>query len=117
MSLISFHKFLISAAILFCAVFAIHQWSAYRAEGGGVTLLTAIVFALAGAGLGFYLAHLRDFLRLPARRAAPREAPKYALGAQTRSGNGGRIGAAEPVAPEAPQARAAGRSNGKEHAG
>lgn len=69
MSLISFHKFLITTAIVFCLVFALRQFSEFRATRDGWTLLTAIAFGIAVVGLAFYLKHLRQFLKIPTARA------------------------------------------------
>ena len=65
MSLIGFHKFLITTAILFSLGFAIRQWSEFRSDGNVWTLMTAIVLAAAAAALGYYLMHLRDILKIP----------------------------------------------------
>ena len=70
MSLIAFHKFLISTAIVFCFVFAIRQLSEFRAGGDGLNLLTAIAFGIASAALAFYLRHLRRVLRIPSEHEA-----------------------------------------------
>ncbi|MBI4502202.1 MAG: hypothetical protein HY700_13705 [Gemmatimonadetes bacterium] len=60
--MIAFHRFLIGTAIIFCAVFAIWAIVAYRADGGVLPLVLGVTFALAGAGLGYYLKNLRRFL-------------------------------------------------------
>ncbi|MBI3740739.1 MAG: hypothetical protein HY257_03145 [Chloroflexi bacterium] len=65
MSLIAFHKFLITAAILFCAGFALRQWSDYRASGEGLALLMTVAFGIAAGGLGIYLKHLSAVLKIP----------------------------------------------------
>ena len=70
MSLIAFHKFLISTAIVFCFVFAIRQLSEFKASGDGVSLLTAIAFGIASAALAVYLRHLRRVLRIPSEHEA-----------------------------------------------
>ncbi len=85
MSLIAFHRFLISAAILFCLGFSVRQFSEFQALGGGWPLTLAIVFGVAAVALGYYLMHLRDFLRLPSRGAG--DASRDVRG---RSGKGGR---------------------------
>ncbi len=69
MSLIAFHRFLISTAILFCLGFSVRQFSEFQVTGGSWPLILAIVFGIAAAALGYYLVHLRDFLRLPSRGA------------------------------------------------
>ena len=62
MSLISFHRFLIAAAIVFCFGFAVWElmtWWVGRAPGA---LLLGVTFLVLGAGLIVYLARLRSFL-------------------------------------------------------
>jgi hypothetical protein len=59
MSLIGFHKLLIATAILFCALFAAWQGVIFTRTGA---VLNAASFALAAAGLTYYLANLRRFL-------------------------------------------------------
>lgn len=71
MSLIAFHKFLISTAIVFCVVFALRQLSEFKATGDNWVLLTAIAFGVAAAALGFYLTHLSGFLKIPTEDQAP----------------------------------------------
>ena len=68
MSLISFHRFLIAAAILFCSGFAVWELLAFREQGGVPALLLALAFAAAAAALAYYLRHLSRFLRLPPER-------------------------------------------------
>jgi hypothetical protein len=60
--MIAFHRFLIGTAILFCAVFAVWAIVAYHTEGSALPLVLGIAFALAAAGLGYYLKNLRRFL-------------------------------------------------------
>lgn len=60
--MIPFHRFLISTAILFCAVFAAWAFVAYRASGSAAELAFAVGFAAAGVGLGYYLRNLNRFL-------------------------------------------------------
>jgi hypothetical protein len=60
--MIAFHRFLIGTAILFCAVFAVWAIVAFRSEGGTLPLVLGIAFALAAAGLAYYLKNLRRFL-------------------------------------------------------
>jgi hypothetical protein len=62
MSLIGFHKLLISTAITFCAVFAAWQGALFVQEGAGVSLALAAFFALMAAALAYYLANLQRFL-------------------------------------------------------
>jgi hypothetical protein len=64
MSLVSFHRFLITAAILFCLGFAGWEARAYASGGGTQPLIWAIVFLLLGAGLVVYLARLASILKL-----------------------------------------------------
>ncbi|MFQ5688930.1 MAG: hypothetical protein ACE5HQ_01485 [Gemmatimonadota bacterium] len=63
MSIIGFHRLLITIAILFCAGFAVRESVRWAAGAGGLALLLAGGFALAAAGLGYYLAHLSRFLQ------------------------------------------------------
>ncbi|WP_419948605.1 hypothetical protein [Candidatus Palauibacter sp.] len=62
MSIIGFHRFLITTAIVFCAVFAAWEFRIYSASGGFGPLALAVIFALAAAGLTYYLANLARFL-------------------------------------------------------
>lgn len=62
MSLIGFHRFLISTAILFCGGFAIWEFLSFAATGSTPTLILGIFFGLAAGGLGYYLANLARFL-------------------------------------------------------
>jgi hydrogenase-4 membrane subunit HyfE len=62
MSLISFHRLLISAGIGFCVVFAgweVRQWLSDRGVG---PLVLAVSFALLGVGLYLYLRRLNRIL-------------------------------------------------------
>ncbi len=69
MSLIAFHKFLISTAIVFCLGFAFRQLSEFQATGEGWTLITAIAFGTAAVVLVYYLRHLSVILHLPTPHA------------------------------------------------
>ena len=60
--MIAFHRFLIGTAIIFCAVFAVWSIVAFRSEGGTLPLILGVTFALAAAGLAYYLKNLRRFL-------------------------------------------------------
>ena len=60
--MIAFHRFLIGTAIVFCAVFAVWSIVAFRSSGGALPLVLGAVFALAAAGLSYYLKNLRRFL-------------------------------------------------------
>lgn len=62
MSLIGFHKVLITAGILFCVGFGGWRFLSYARGGGAVDLVVAAVSLLAAAGLGTYLAMLGRFL-------------------------------------------------------
>jgi len=62
MTLISFHKLLITAAILFCGGFAVWEFSAYGTEGEVLSLVMGITFAILAAGLVYYLVNLQRFL-------------------------------------------------------
>jgi hypothetical protein len=59
---IAFHRFLISAAIVFCVVIGIWLFSEFRVDGGAGLLVLAVSFAGAAVGLGYYLKHLQRFL-------------------------------------------------------
>jgi hypothetical protein len=65
MSLIAFHKFLITTAILFSLGLAARQGSEFQKTEDVVHLITAVVFAALALGLGVYLRRLRHFLKLP----------------------------------------------------
>ena len=60
--MIPFHRFLITAAILFCVGFAAWAFVAYRATGASGDLAFALAFAAAAAALGYYLKNLNRFL-------------------------------------------------------
>lgn len=62
MSLISFHRLLISAGIGFCVVFAAWEARHWLAGGGTGPLLLAVSFAVLGLGLYLYLRRLRRIL-------------------------------------------------------
>jgi hypothetical protein len=62
--MIIFHRFLIGTAICFCLGFAAWTFADWRGGGGGAgELALAVIFACAGAALGYYLKHLDRFLR------------------------------------------------------
>ena len=63
MSLIGFHKLLIATAILFCALFAVWQGIIFTRTGAVLNVALAASFALAAAGLTYYLANLQRFLK------------------------------------------------------
>ena len=60
--MITFHRFLIGTAIVFCLGFA--RWSqlAYRASGDTLLLTLAIVFGAIAVGFAYYLKNLKRFL-------------------------------------------------------
>lgn len=62
MTLIGFHRLLITAAILFCGGFAAWEFSRYGEGGGTAALALGVTFALLTAGLVYYLINLRRFL-------------------------------------------------------
>ena len=70
MSIIGFHRFLIATAIVFCAVFAAWEFRIFASAGSLGALLIGVAFALAAAGLAYYLANLTRFLS-GTRRDAP----------------------------------------------
>lgn len=63
MGVIGFHRFLISAAILFCFGFGIWELLHYADTSAPASLVTAIVFFILGGALGYYLLNLQRFLR------------------------------------------------------
>ena len=71
MSLIAFHKFLITTAIFFCLVFSVRQFSEFRATGDSATLVIAIAFGIATLALGYYLKHLSGILKISTRVSVP----------------------------------------------
>lgn len=60
--MIPFHRLLISTAIVFCIVFAVWAFAAYRATGGMLQLVLGVAFAFASLALGYYLKNLNRFL-------------------------------------------------------
>lgn len=60
--MISFHRLLISTAIVFCAGFALWSGWHYRESGGVGTLAVTVAFAAATVALTYYLRHLKRFL-------------------------------------------------------
>lgn len=65
MSLIAFHRVLITTGILFSGGFAAWEIDRFAAGGGGLHLLLGAVFGLAALGLIWYLLHLERFLGRP----------------------------------------------------
>lgn len=64
MSLVSFHRFLITAGIVFCFGYAGWEARAYAAGGGTRPLIWAALFFLLGVALAVYLARLTSILKL-----------------------------------------------------
>ena len=62
MGIIGFHKFLISAAILFCLGYAGWEFAAYADGGETGRLMLALLFAAFALGLSVYLANLKRIL-------------------------------------------------------
>lgn len=62
MSLVSFHRFLISAAIVFCIGYAGWEAAAFTRTRTAGHLVTAAVFVGLGLGLAWYLSRLARFL-------------------------------------------------------
>lgn len=62
MSIVAFHRLLISCAILFCLFFGLWSGAAWSRRGSALDLVLAGVFLLAGAGLVWYLIRLNRFL-------------------------------------------------------
>lgn len=62
MSLIAFHRFLISAGIVFCLGFAGWEVAEFTRTRSTGALVLAAVFFLLGVGLAWYLSRLARFL-------------------------------------------------------
>jgi hypothetical protein len=62
MSLISFHRLLITTAIVFCGGFALWEFDNASAGGGAAAFVIGTVFVVLAGGLGVYLKHLKRFL-------------------------------------------------------
>lgn len=62
MSLISFHRILITTAILFCAGYGVYELSAFTKGGGNGSLVISGLFFVFTAALTYYLRHLKHFL-------------------------------------------------------
>ncbi len=60
--MIVFHRFLIGTAIVFCMALAAWLLLAFREQGGTLSLVLGVSFALAGVGFAYYLRHLNRFL-------------------------------------------------------
>jgi len=65
--IIGFHRFLISAAILFCLGYAGWEFVGYSNGSGSRALILAVVFAVLALGLGIYLANLNRILHRNSR--------------------------------------------------
>ena len=62
MSIVAFHRVLITAALGFCMLFAWWELARYQDDGEGLRLALGIVFAVLGIALAVYLALLKRFL-------------------------------------------------------
>jgi hypothetical protein len=62
MSLIGFHRFLISAAIAFCLGYAAWELTAFDGTRDAGSMILGLVFVALGLALGVYLWHLKSFL-------------------------------------------------------
>lgn len=62
MSIVSFHRGLIAAAIAFCFGYGIWELTGYAQDGRGGSLGVGVVFVILGAALIFYLVRLNRFL-------------------------------------------------------
>lgn len=62
MSIVGFHRVLISCAVLFCLLFGVLSGLAWRRGGASLDLALAVVFLAAAVGLGWYLSRLDRFL-------------------------------------------------------
>ena len=61
-SIIAFHRILISTAIVFCGLFSAWQAASFFREGLWLGLVLGLAFGAAALGLVYYLAHLDRFL-------------------------------------------------------
>jgi len=62
LSIISFHRILIAAAILFCAGYGGYELVGFSKDGGTSSLVLGGVFLILAAGLSYYLWRLNRFL-------------------------------------------------------
>jgi hypothetical protein len=62
MSIVAFHRVLITFAIAFCALFAAWEYGRYQLDGDGTRIVLTLVFAVLAIALGVYLAFLGRFL-------------------------------------------------------
>jgi hypothetical protein len=72
MSLISFHRFLIVTAIVFCLGFGLWEFNSIGSGGGTGAVILGSVFTLLGIGLSVYLRQLARFLGYEDDRSVPR---------------------------------------------
>ena len=72
MSLISFHRFLIAAAIVFCLGYGVWEINAAIDGGGASAFIVGTIFTVLGISLIVYLRHLRRFLGYGEDGPAPR---------------------------------------------
>ncbi len=78
MSIIVFHRFLISTATVFCAVFAVWELRIFYVDGGVAPLAIGVMFILAATALAYYLINLQRFLESKPRRPAGRSPDRKA---------------------------------------
>ena len=60
--MIGFHRFLISAGIIFCVMIAVWLVTSTGGSVGAGRTILAVSFGLAAFGLGYYLRNLNRFL-------------------------------------------------------
>jgi len=72
MSIVSFHRALIAAAIVFCFGYGIWELVAHARPGPAGSLGIGVVFVVLGCALIFYLARLNRFLGYEVEREADR---------------------------------------------
>jgi hypothetical protein len=75
MSIVSFHRGLIVAAILFCVGYGVWELTGYAQVDRGGSLGLGVVFVVLGAGLGFYLFRLNRFLGYEGKDGVDRRSP------------------------------------------
>ncbi len=61
--MITFHRFLIATAIVFCLGVAVWLLAAFQSTGGMLSLALGISFGMAALALSYYLKNLARFLR------------------------------------------------------
>lgn len=62
MSLINFHRVLISVAILFCGGYGLYELSGFNEDGETISLVISGFFLASTVGLSYYLWHLKRIL-------------------------------------------------------